>query len=193
MPTPPEDFELTLRGARASEERAWRELYAALAPAMTGFLRGRGAADADDLVGDAFVQIVRDLHRFEGDWAGLSRLSADDRSQPDARRPPARRPAPRRPIPDPGLERARWRRDRRRGPAAPPRAGDRAPRRALAGPARRRPRCGSSAISASTRSARGDRQAQRRREASPAPRAGRDPPPARGRRCRRHEQRRRSA
>ncbi len=106
MPTPPEDFELTLRGARAGEDWAWRELYAALAPAMTGFLRGRGAADADDLVGDAFVQIVRDLHRFEGDWAGFRAwaLTIARNRMLDARRRAARRPD--RPHPDPGLERA---------------------------------------------------------------------------------------
>lgn len=66
-----QSFEKTLRAARAGGEWAWRDLYAELAPSVLGFLRARGAPDADDLAGEVFVQVVRDLPRFEGDWRGF--------------------------------------------------------------------------------------------------------------------------
>jgi RNA polymerase sigma-70 factor (ECF subfamily) len=52
--------------ARAGDERAWAQLYRELAPVVLGYLRARGAPDADDLLGEVFVQAVRDLPRFEG-------------------------------------------------------------------------------------------------------------------------------
>lgn len=67
----PDTFERTLTAARAGAEWAWRDLYAALAPGVLGFLRARGAPDPEDVAGEAFVQVVRDLPRFEGDWNGF--------------------------------------------------------------------------------------------------------------------------
>ena len=64
-------FESTLRAARAGAEWAWRDLYAEIAPPVLGFLRARGAPDPEDLGGEVFVQVVRDLPRFEGDWRGF--------------------------------------------------------------------------------------------------------------------------
>jgi RNA polymerase sigma-70 factor (ECF subfamily) len=64
-------FETTLSAARAGGEWAWRALYDELAPPVLGFLRARGAPDPEDLTGEVFVQVVRDLHRFDGDWAGF--------------------------------------------------------------------------------------------------------------------------
>ena len=34
---------------------------------MLGYLRARGAADPEDVLGEVFLQVVRDLPRFEGD------------------------------------------------------------------------------------------------------------------------------
>lgn len=95
------DFERTLAAARAGEEWAWRRVHAELAPLMTGFLRGRGAKDAEDLTGEAFVQIVRDLPSFAGDWRGFrswALMIARNRML-DARRRQGRRPDE--PHPDP--------------------------------------------------------------------------------------------
>ena len=49
------------------------DLYRRLAPAVLGYLRSQGVADADDLLGEIFLQVVRDLSRFRGDDAALRR------------------------------------------------------------------------------------------------------------------------
>lgn len=41
-------------------------MYRDLAPAVLGYLRARGGAEPDDLTGEVFLQVVRDLKRFEG-------------------------------------------------------------------------------------------------------------------------------
>ena len=87
-------FEDVLRAARVGADWAWAEIYDDLAPAMLGYARARGAAEPDDLVGEIFLQIVRDLPRFDGSeadfrsWAftiGHHRLLDDFRKR--ARRP----------------------------------------------------------------------------------------------------------
>ena len=40
------------------------EIYRALARRVVGYLRARGAEDPDDLAGEVFVQVTRDLPRF---------------------------------------------------------------------------------------------------------------------------------
>lgn len=67
----PQTFDRTLAAARSGAEWAWRDLYRSLAPGVLGFLRARGAPDAEDVAGEVFIQVVRDLGRFEGDWAGF--------------------------------------------------------------------------------------------------------------------------
>jgi RNA polymerase sigma-70 factor, ECF subfamily len=59
-------FEGVLGAARGHEEWAWRLLYRGLAPKVRGYLRARERIDADDLLGEVFVQVVRDLPRFDG-------------------------------------------------------------------------------------------------------------------------------
>ena len=90
----PENFERTLTAARAGAEWAWREIYAALAPGVLGFLRARGAPDPEDVAGEAFVQVVRDLPRFEGDWTGFRAwvYSIARNRMLDSRRRQVRRP-----------------------------------------------------------------------------------------------------
>jgi RNA polymerase sigma-70 factor (ECF subfamily) len=56
-----------LAAARAGGEWAWRELYNATAPALTRYLRARGLPDADDVVGETFIRVVRNIERFDGD------------------------------------------------------------------------------------------------------------------------------
>jgi RNA polymerase sigma factor (sigma-70 family) len=62
-------FPRILAAAQAGGEWAWRELYGATAPSLTRYLRARGVPDADDVVGETFIRVVRNLDRFEGDEA----------------------------------------------------------------------------------------------------------------------------
>jgi RNA polymerase sigma-70 factor (ECF subfamily) len=43
--------------------------YEILAPAVLGYLRAMGAPEPEDLLGEVFVHVVRDVHRFRGDEA----------------------------------------------------------------------------------------------------------------------------
>ena len=60
------DFEQILHGARAGQQEAWTQLYRGLAPQVRGYLRARGAPEPDDLTGEVFLQVVRDLGSFSG-------------------------------------------------------------------------------------------------------------------------------
>jgi RNA polymerase sigma-70 factor, ECF subfamily len=62
-----EHFPRILAAAQAGGEWAWRELYSATAPLLTRYLRARGVPDADDVVGETFIRVVRNIDRFEGD------------------------------------------------------------------------------------------------------------------------------
>lgn len=64
-------FPEVLAAARGGDEAAWAKLYDSVAGQMLGYLRGRGAQDPEGLVGDAFVQIARNLRSFHGDEAGF--------------------------------------------------------------------------------------------------------------------------
>jgi RNA polymerase sigma factor (sigma-70 family) len=61
-----DDFPQILDAARLGAEWAWADLYRDLAPSVRGYLRARGATEPDDLLGEVFLQVVRDLPRFEG-------------------------------------------------------------------------------------------------------------------------------
>jgi len=61
-----QDFETVLAAARAGADWAWAALYRDLAPGVAGYLRSRGAAEPDDVTGEVFLQMVRDLPRFSG-------------------------------------------------------------------------------------------------------------------------------
>jgi RNA polymerase sigma factor (sigma-70 family) len=62
-----EQFSDLLDAAKAGAEWAWADLYDGLAPVVLGYLRGRGAFDPDDLLGETFLHAVRSVSRFEGD------------------------------------------------------------------------------------------------------------------------------
>ena len=100
-----ENFEATLRAARACEEWAWRALYAEFAPALLGYLRARRADQPDDVLGEVMLQVVRDLSSFDGgkdEFRAWAFTIAHHRLL-DHRRRSARRPAE--PTPAPELER----------------------------------------------------------------------------------------
>jgi RNA polymerase sigma-70 factor (ECF subfamily) len=65
------DFDAALAGARASDEAAWADLYDLLAPQVLGYLRVRGAADAEEVLGDVFLHLARGIDDFEGDCSGF--------------------------------------------------------------------------------------------------------------------------
>ena len=60
-------FASLLSAASEGAEWAWTRLYQTYAGRVLGYLRSRGAVDAEDLVGDVFLQIARNLPTFEGD------------------------------------------------------------------------------------------------------------------------------
>ncbi len=60
-------FEAVLDAARSGQQWAWERLYRDLAPSVMGYFRARRVPDPEDLVGDTFVGVLRDLHRFKGD------------------------------------------------------------------------------------------------------------------------------
>ncbi len=62
-------FPDTLAAARAGAEWAWAAIYRQLAPPLLGYLRAQGAHEPEDLLGEIFLQMVRDLGRFSGDEA----------------------------------------------------------------------------------------------------------------------------
>jgi RNA polymerase sigma factor (sigma-70 family) len=66
-----QDFETILAAARAGGEWAWVRLYDDMAPVVMGYVRGRNASEPEDITGEVFLQVARDLSRFEGDERAL--------------------------------------------------------------------------------------------------------------------------
>jgi RNA polymerase sigma factor (sigma-70 family) len=61
-----ERFDRVLAAARSGAEWAWPALYRELSPAVLGYLRARAAPEPEDLLGEVFLQVVRDVRGFEG-------------------------------------------------------------------------------------------------------------------------------
>lgn len=59
-------FDGVLAAARAGAEWAWAELYRDAAPSVLAYLRAQKAADPENLGGEVFLQLVRDLRSFAG-------------------------------------------------------------------------------------------------------------------------------
>lgn len=49
------------------------ELYRELAPAVLGYLRSQRLPDPEDVLGEVFLQVARDVHKFDGDAAAVRR------------------------------------------------------------------------------------------------------------------------
>lgn len=83
-----------LDAARRGDDAAWTHLYGDLAPVLLGYLRGRGAPDAEDLVGEVWIQVVRHIDTFEGDERGFRSwvFTIAHRRLIDVRRARLRRP-----------------------------------------------------------------------------------------------------
>jgi RNA polymerase sigma factor (sigma-70 family) len=89
-----ERFTALLRAAREGDEAAWSEIHGELAPAVLGYLRGSGAPDPEDTLGETFLQVARDIGGFEGDWGRFRAwtFTIAHHRLIDARRSAARRP-----------------------------------------------------------------------------------------------------
>lgn len=83
-----------LRAARSGADWAWERLYHDLAPAVLGYLRIQNLEDREDVLGEVFLQVVRDLHRFEGGYEGFRSwvFTVAHHRMVDARRKVQRRP-----------------------------------------------------------------------------------------------------
>lgn len=57
--------------ARRGEAWALTEIWQRFAPAVTGYLRGRGATEPEDLTSDVFLAVFQRLRAFRGDEADL--------------------------------------------------------------------------------------------------------------------------
>jgi RNA polymerase sigma factor (sigma-70 family) len=90
----PERFNSLLAAAREGSEAAWRELYDGLAPVVLGYLRANGAPDPEDVLSEVFLQVARDIARFDGDERGFRSwvFTIAHHRLIDARRHSARRP-----------------------------------------------------------------------------------------------------
>jgi RNA polymerase sigma-70 factor (ECF subfamily) len=99
-----DDFPPVLAAARLGAEWAWTALYEDLAPSVRGYVRARGALEPDDLIGEVFLQLVRDLTDFDGGEREFRTwlFTIAHHRLLDARRRELRRPV--QPAPDAFLE-----------------------------------------------------------------------------------------
>jgi RNA polymerase sigma factor (sigma-70 family) len=90
----PERFNSLLEAAREGSEAAWQELYNYLAPVVLGYLRANGAPEPEDVLGEVFLQVARDIAKFSGDEGGFRSwvFTIAHHRLIDARRHSARRP-----------------------------------------------------------------------------------------------------
>lgn len=90
----PERFTSLLEAAREGSDAAWEELYNDLAPVVLGYLRANGAPDPEDTLSESFLQVARDIAKFEGDERGFRSwvFTIAHHRLIDARRHSARRP-----------------------------------------------------------------------------------------------------
>ncbi|MER7946110.1 RNA polymerase sigma factor [Streptomyces sp. NPDC096079] len=92
-----DDAELTaaVLAAQDGDENAFRTVYRAVQPRLLGYIRTLvGDADAEDVASESWLQIARDLDRFDGDadrfrgWAArIARNRALDHMRMRGRRP----------------------------------------------------------------------------------------------------------
>ncbi len=89
-----EAFGSALAAAKIGEEWAWATLYRDLVGPVTGFFRGQGAGDPDDLTSETFLQVARGIRAFTGDEPAFRSwvFVIAHRRLIDARRKAGRRP-----------------------------------------------------------------------------------------------------
>ncbi len=60
-----------LAAAQTGAEWAWDRIYKELAPKVRGYLVSHGSDDPDDLLGEVWLQVARNIKSFTGDEAGF--------------------------------------------------------------------------------------------------------------------------
>ncbi len=92
--SPSDDFDALIVAARRGDDAAWRSLYERHASAVLGYLRSQRAPSPEDLLGETWLQAVRDLGRFDGGEGGFRSwlLTISHNRLLDARRSASRRP-----------------------------------------------------------------------------------------------------
>jgi RNA polymerase sigma-70 factor (ECF subfamily) len=80
--------------AKEGDETAWAAIYGQLAGPVAGYLASHGVAEPDDIAAEVFLQMARDIHRFEGDDASFRSWAfvVAHRRMIDYRRARGRRP-----------------------------------------------------------------------------------------------------
>lgn len=66
-----ESFEGVLTAAQEGAEWAWSTIYAEFGGPLNGYLTVRGAREPEDLVGDVFLQMARNITTFSGNEANF--------------------------------------------------------------------------------------------------------------------------
>jgi RNA polymerase sigma factor (sigma-70 family) len=61
----------TLAALQTGDDKAWEILYDLLATDLLAFIRRTGGRDAEDILGETMLQMVRDIKQFSGDATGL--------------------------------------------------------------------------------------------------------------------------
>jgi len=89
-----DDLTIAVDAARNGDEQAFRVVYRMVHPGLLRYVRVLVGDDAEDVVSEAWLQIVRDLSRFSGDgaafrgWASIiARHRALDHLRHHRRRP----------------------------------------------------------------------------------------------------------
>lgn len=62
-----DDFADVLAAAKAGDDDAVTKLYVDAVPRVLGYVRAQGTPDAEDVVSEVFISMVRNLHAFTGD------------------------------------------------------------------------------------------------------------------------------
>lgn len=88
------NFESVLQAARLGADWAWTAIYRDLSPDVLRYVRVQGANEPEDVLGEAFLNVVRRLENFEGGesefraWVfTIARNSLIDAWRRDGRRP----------------------------------------------------------------------------------------------------------
>lgn len=66
-----QSFSPILTAAQEGADWAWDALYRELAGPLLGYLRSRGAREPEDLVGEVFLQLARNIGTFKGTEANF--------------------------------------------------------------------------------------------------------------------------
>ena len=62
---------LNLAALQTGDNKAWEIVYDLLAADLLAFIRRVGGRDAEDILGETMLQMVRDIKKYSGDAAGL--------------------------------------------------------------------------------------------------------------------------